>query len=305
MLIQNPPVEMTAGLWMLGTNEYPVYLVKDGDQAAIFEGGVGVCGPIVAEQLASIGVGADCVKQVLVTHAHPDHVMAIPAFRKMFGGVTICASEVAAQTLCNEKAVGFFSKIDGQLTEALIKAGSAAERHRPEPLAEPRIPVDRILRHGETVAVGEVAFEVLATPGHSDCSLSFHLPGRGILVVSDATGFYIPRGGFFWPCYFADYGAYIESLRMLAGLDAEFLCLSHNAAIKGGEDVKAFFDAAIAATESCHKRILEQTEAGKCSEMIGNELGSEVYAQTQLLSERFFQKNCALLVKESLKFADK
>ena len=98
---------------MLGTSEYPVYLVKSGDEAAIFEGGVGACGPLVAEQLAVSGVSADSVKQVLITHAHPDHVMAVPAFREMFPNVAICASEIAAATLSVEKAVGFFSKIDG------------------------------------------------------------------------------------------------------------------------------------------------------------------------------------------------
>lgn len=28
MLIQNPPVEIAEGLWMLGTTAYPIYLVR-------------------------------------------------------------------------------------------------------------------------------------------------------------------------------------------------------------------------------------------------------------------------------------
>lgn len=304
MLIKDPPAELADGVWMLGTNEYPVFLVISGDEGAIFEGGVGAVGPVVAEQLAGLDIAAGIVGQVIITHAHPDHVMAVPAFRAMFEGVTVCASEIAAKTLSVEKAVGFFCKIDGMLTEALIKAGSITDKHRPEPLAENTIPVDRILAEGDTVAIGDLKFDCLATPGHSDCSLSFHEPTAGILIVSDATGFYLPDSDCFWPCYFTDYGAYLESIRRLAGLDAEIMCLSHNAVIKGREAVKAFFDAAIAATEGCHKRILAETEEGKCSEMIGNELGSEIYEKTQLMSEGFFQKNCALLVKESIKYAD-
>jgi glyoxylase-like metal-dependent hydrolase (beta-lactamase superfamily II) len=303
MLIKDPPAELADGVWMLGTNEYPVFLVISGDEGAIFEGGVGAVGPVVAEQLAGLDIAADIVKQVIITHAHPDHVMAVPAFRAMFEGVTVCASEIAAKTLSVEKAVGFFCKIDGMLTEALIKAGSITDKHRPEPLAENTIPVDRILAEGDTVAIGDLKFDCLATPGHSDCSLSFHEPTAGILIVSDATGFYLPDSDSFWPCYFTDYGAYLESIRRLAGLDAEIVCLSHNAVIKGHEAVRTFFEAAIAATETCHKRILAETEEGKCSEMIGNELGSEIYEKTQLMSEGFFQKNCALLVKESIKYA--
>ena len=304
MLIKDPPAELADGLWMLGTNEYPVFLVTSGDEGAIFEGGVGAVGPVVAEQLAGLDIAADIVKQIIITHAHPDHVMAVPGFRAMFDGVTVCASKTAAETLSVEKAIGYFAKIDGVLTEALIKAGSITDKHRPEPLAENKIPVDRILAEGDTVAVGGLKFDCLATPGHSDCSLSFHEPTAGILIISDATGFYLPDSDYFWPCYFADYGAYLESIRRLAGLDAEIVCLSHNAVIKGRDAVKAYFDGAIAGTTAWHERILAGTEEGKCSEMIGNELGSEVYEKTQLMSEGFFQKNCALLVKLSIKYAE-
>lgn len=304
MLIKNPPVELTDGLWMLGTNEYPVFLAISQGEGAIFEGGVGAVGPVVAEQLAGLDIEPDCVKQVVITHAHPDHVMAVPAFRAICGGVTVCASEAAAATLSVEKAIGFFGKVDAMLTEALIKAGSIEEKHRPEPLAENKIPVDRILADGDCVTVGDLKFDCLATPGHSDCSLSFHEPAAGILIISDATGFYLPDSDYFWPCYFTDYGAYLESIKRLAALDGEILCLSHNAAIKGREAVKTYFDGAIAATEGWHERILAETEEGKCSEMIGNELGSEIYEKTQLMSEGFFQKNCALLVKQSIKYAD-
>ncbi len=304
MLIKNPPVELADGVWMLGTNEYPVFLVISRNEGAIFEGGVGAVGPVVAEQLAGLGITGDCVKLIVVTHAHPDHVMAVPAFRAMFGGVRVCASKTAAETLSADKAVAYFAKTDGVLTEALIKAGSITGKHRPEPLKEKQIAVDRILSDGDTVTVGDMEFDCLATPGHSDCSLSFHEPKAGILIVSDATGYYLPDSGYFWPCYFGDYGAYLKSIRLLAALDAEILCLSHNAAIKGRDSVKIYFDGAIAATENWHRRILAEAKKGKCSEMIGNELGSEVYQKTQLMSENFFQKSCALLVKLSIKYAD-
>jgi len=304
MLIKDPPAELADGVWMLGTNEYPVFLVRCGGEGAIFEGGVGAVGPVVAEQLAVLDIGADCVKQIVITHAHPDHVMAVPAFRAMFDGLTVCASDTASKTLSVEKAVGFFCKIDGMLTEALIKAGSITDKHRPEHPAENKIPVDRILVDGDCVTVGDLKFDCLATPGHSDCSLSFHEPARAILIISDATGYYLPDSDYFWPCYFSDYGAYLKSIRRLAGLDAEILCLSHNAVIKGRDAVKTYFDGAIAATEAWHERILAESEQGKCSEMIGNELGSEIFEKTQLMSEGFFQKNCALLVKQSIEYAE-
>jgi len=303
MLIKDPPVEIAEGVRMLGTNEYPVFLVIDGDEGAIFEGGVGAAGPLVKEQLVGLDVPGDIVKQIIVTHAHPDHVMAVPAFREMFPEATVCASKAAAGTLAVEKAVGFFAKIDGMLTEALIKAGSIKDKHRPEPLTEKQIAVDKILADGDTLTVGRRKFDVLATPGHSDCSLSFHESATCLLIISDATGYYIPDRGYFWPNYFADYGAYIESIRQLAALDAETVCLSHNAVVKGAEAVKAYFDGAAAATEAYHERIVAETAAGKAPDEISRQLGIEIHEKTQLLDVKFFQKNCELLVKQSLKYS--
>ena len=37
MLIKDPPVQVTESLWMLGSNEYPLYLMRGEEEAAIFE----------------------------------------------------------------------------------------------------------------------------------------------------------------------------------------------------------------------------------------------------------------------------
>ena len=288
MLIRNPPVELAEGLWMLGTNEYPLFLVKGAGEAAIFEGGTGAMGQLVLEQMEQLGMAKALVKQLVVTHAHPDHVMAVPLFRQAFPGIAVLASDVAAKTLAAEKALAFFTKIDRALTDALLKAGRIADEHRPKPLAENRIAVDRIIEEGDAIAVDGFSFRVLETPGHSDCSLSFHDPARKILIISDATG------------YFVDYGTYLSSIEHLAVLRAETLCLSHNAVIKGAEDVKAYFAAALAATKAYHDRIVAEARTGKPARGIAEALGAEIHEKTQLLPLGFFQKNCALLVKQSL-----
>ncbi len=146
MLVQNPPVAMFDDFWMLGTKEYPLYLAKDGGEAALFEGGVGAVGKLLPQQLEALGVPGDSVRQVVVTHAHPDHVMAIPLFRALFPGVRVAASSVAAQTLAAEKAIAAFRDIDEALTGFLLRSRSIREEHRPEPLAEKKIAVDRLLK---------------------------------------------------------------------------------------------------------------------------------------------------------------
>lgn len=302
MLITNPPVEIVQGLWMLGTAEYPLFLFRDARDAALFEGGTGAMGPVLIEQMAKLAIPNESVKQAVITHAHPDHVMAVPFFRQMFPGVSILASAAAAKTLAVEKAMAFFGQVDEAITSSLRKAGRIADEHRPAPLAEKRIAVDHLLKDGDKIAVGTTwVFEAIETPGHSDCSLSFYDRNRKVLLISDATGYYLPDAHAWWPNYFADYGAYLRSMGRLAGLEAEVLCLSHNAVVCGVGEIRSYFQGAIAATRDYHHRILDETKGGKTVRQIAEALGAEVHQRTQLLPLDFFQKNCGVLVKQSLR----
>ena len=308
MLIQKPPAELGGHLWMLGTAAYPVYLIRAEAEGAVVEGGISALGPLLEQQLAELGVvlppagsGPGYIRQVVITHAHPDHVMAIPRLRELFPGVTVAASAAAAATLAMDKAVAFFRQVDTALSGALQKNGMIAAPPPAPALAENRIAVDRVVGEGDTIDVGPLQYKVLATPGHSDCSISLHDAAHGVLVISDATGYYLPSADGWWPNYFSDYAAYVDSIERLATLDAEILCLSHNGALCGRDEVRAYFAGALAATRQYHQRIVAETKAGKPLRQIAAELGGEIHQKTPLLPLDFFQKNCGLLVKQSLK----
>ena len=305
MKITNPPTRITDELWMLGTAQYPLYCFQNGAESLVFEGGTGAMGPLLSEQMAAAGIDVGSVKQLVVTHGHPDHVMAVPGLRKQLPSVEVLASAIAANTLLAEKAIVFFGKVDHALTESLLVAGAITEAHRPAPLAESTIAIDRVIKEGDVISVGEASFRVLETPGHSDCSLSFFEADRGILVISDVTGYYLPAQDSWWPNYFTGYGSYLESIKRVAGLNAEVLCLSHNAAITGSEEIGSYFEGAIAATEAYHRRIVDAINGGTSAEALAEQLAGEIHEKVGLLPPVFFQKNCALLIKQSLKHEDK
>ncbi|HPA21015.1 MAG TPA: MBL fold metallo-hydrolase [Verrucomicrobiae bacterium] len=304
MMIENPPAEVSGDVLMLGTSPYPVYLLKGEGAGVLVEGTIGAMGPMVAEQLEKFGVPLGYVRRVLVTHAHPDHVMALPMFRNLFPGAIFTASELAAKTLQVEKAVGFFAKIDGMLTESLLKSGVIGERHRPTASVGATIPIDETVVEGDTIETAGLSLKVMATPGHSDCSTSFFEPGRRILVSADVTPYYISAHDYWWPNYFTGYAAYVASMERMAALDAEVVCLGHTATIRGADEAKGFFQRAMAATEAYHGRIVSEAKAGRPAADIANGLADEVFEKLPpLLPLDFFQKNCGLLVKQSLKHA--
>lgn len=302
MLINNPPVEIIDNLFMLGVSAYPSFLFKGGNEGLMFEGATGAVGLLTIQQLNDLGLGGNFVRRLVVTHAHPDHVMAIPVYKKMNKDIRVLASESAAQALASEQAISVFCDIDRTLTESLGKMGAITAEHQPEPLSEMKIVVDEIIKEGDTIAVGdEASFSVIETPGHSYCSLSFYEAFRKILIISDATGYYVPENKYWWPNYFADYGKYIKSMERLAKYDTEILCLSHNCAIQGAGEIRDYFTGVISATKEYHERIIDEIKGGKDPRRLAGELGSEVYEKTQLMPVEFFQKNCGILIKRSLK----
>jgi hypothetical protein len=111
----------------------------------------------------------------------------------------------------------------------------------------------------------------------------------------------MPTAETWWPNYFSGYAAYLHSLDRLAGLEAEVLCLSHNGALRGAEAIHAYFAGAIATTRQYHDRIVAEAKAGKAVRQIAETLGDEIHRQVPLLPLDFFQKNCGLLVKQSLR----
>jgi glyoxylase-like metal-dependent hydrolase (beta-lactamase superfamily II) len=297
MLIQNPPVEVGGGVWMLGTTAYPVYLVRGAHEGIIIEGGISAIGSMLVRQLADLGIGPEFVRTAVVTHAHPDHVMAVPRLRQTFPGIRVVASAPAAAALSSEKALAFFRQIDSLITSAL-----AAEPASPT-MAEDRIAVEQVVKEGDSIPVDGSSWTVLETPGHSDCSISLHNADARVLVISDASGYYMPDAQTWWPNFFSGYAAYLRSLERLAGLDAEVLCLSHNGSLRGADAIRSYFAGAIASTKQYHDRIVADAKAGQTVRQIAEMLGAEIHAQLQTLPLDFFQKNCGLMVKQSLRHA--
>ncbi len=78
-------------------------------------------------------------------------------------------------------------------------------------------PATRILRDGEVIDLGDRAFEVVHTPGHSPGGIALWERKTGTLLSGDI----IYDGPLIDDCYHSDLGDYEKSLRRLAGLSAE------------------------------------------------------------------------------------
>lgn len=102
------------------------------------------------------------LKQIVITHAHLDHIAGAQQLKVLTG----------APILYNQRDLPLVALMDVQASWFDIPT--------PEVLAP-----DADLLHGATVGVTGIAATVLHTPGHTEGSLCLHIPEQSLLLAGD------------------------------------------------------------------------------------------------------------------------
>ncbi len=246
--------QVEPGFHVLGAREVPSYLL-DAERPVLFDAGFTCLGGFYERDVRSILDGRR-PHMLLLTHVHFDHCGAVSRLKRAFPDMRVAASPRAAEIVRSPKAVSLIRLLNEQATE--LGRGMNVEGLDEDPFQP--FEVDVILEHGDTVDLGGGRrLSVIATPGHTRDFLSYHEPGSGLLVASEAAGC-ADSTGYIFTEFLVDYADYVRSLERLTSLEPRILCQGHFF-VYTGEDAGSFLDRSLVAARSFRAWVEELLEA--------------------------------------------
>lgn len=209
-----PPVRIHGNTYLVGTCGISAILIAGSDGHIVIDGGTEVGADVIARNIRRLGFRVEDVKILLHSHEHFDHVGGIGRLQQLSG----------AQLMASPAAAAVFQ------TGAAGPGDPQAGMHKPFGSAR----VDRNVRDGETVRLGNLGLVAVATPGHTPGALSWHWGScdGGVcrrIVYADSLS-PVSRDDY----RFSDHPAYVEAYRAglskLAALECDILLTPHPSA---------------------------------------------------------------------------
>ena len=171
------------GLWLLGTQESCVYLLEGTKTSVLISAGMPYILPDLFRQMASRGMTPEKIEQIVILHAHFDHVGVVPYLKRNRPDMKIYASARGWEVLTNPRAVSvineFSEKVRRRMKGSEDSLAGLDWAWRDDVKGE-------TLAQGDRLDLGGRQLQFFETPGHSSCSISAWVPGLNILFPSDA-----------------------------------------------------------------------------------------------------------------------
>ena len=235
-----------------------VYLIKGEGGYVLVDAGSSVPGAIeaVGEQLKALHVDFPDIKQIVVTHLHPDHYGLSGAIRERSGGVIVTHERTRENLRARAHGRGpaswgndEWARKHGldpeeeqrfwrdQMTEMSRRGNGRPDMgmgsFHPPAMAEPDVTV----QGGETIEFVSRRFEVIFTPGHSPDHICLYDRERKVLFTGDHILPVITPHVSYMPDSDTDpLGDYIAGLETLRVLDVEHTLPAHEFTISNLEE---------------------------------------------------------------------
>jgi metallo-beta-lactamase class B len=142
------PVKIAGPLYFVGTRGLSSFLFVTSEGNILFNTGMPSSGPMIVESIKKLGFKPEDIKVIINGHAHSDHAGAF-AFMKEISGAQVAIMREDMQAIEDGGKDDFFYGWDWKV------------------MGFPPCKVDRILRDGDTIKMGDLLLTAHHTPGHT------------------------------------------------------------------------------------------------------------------------------------------
>jgi metallo-beta-lactamase class B len=139
------PVRIAGPLYFVGTSGLGVFLFTTPEGHILMNTGMPSSGPMIVESIRKLGFKPEDIKVMINGHAHIDHAGAFAFLKQLTGAqLAVMKDDVAA-----------------------MESGDANDFKYGNDFVYPAVKVDRVLRDGDKVRLGDVLLTAYHTPGHT------------------------------------------------------------------------------------------------------------------------------------------
>ena len=270
--------QMADGVYQIDTKPMGVesiiasYLVVGSGGTALIDPGFSCSVDANLDAIKALGIEADAIDYIVLTHSHIDHAGGVGALAQSAGRAKVAAHQRGAFYLKNSVKIG----------------GGGHMVFGPELMAdlgEPiDVPADRIevIGDGDVIDLGDKNLRVYYTPGHSGDHVSLLEESSGTLFPGDTACLHYPDLGHVLipagspPIYQTDH--ILSELSMLAGCDVRCVLTPHFG--PGKTEPAEFLSANINTVRSERDRIDAMFKRGMEFPQVVEQLRSEILEQS-------------------------
>ena len=155
-----------------------------GSRPCLIETGTATSAPVVVDALTSLGIGANDLASIVVTHIHLDHAGGVGDIAEAYPSARVVVQERGARHLADpERLVASARRVFGEAMDRLFGELRPTEVGR----------IDAIGESGRVDLGDGRHLEVFANPGHASHHIGLLDSQTADLYTGDAAGVYVPQ----------------------------------------------------------------------------------------------------------------
>ena len=139
------PTRIVGPVYFVGTKGLGAFLFTTSEGHILMNTGMPSSGPMMVDSIRRLGFKPEDIKVMITGHAHIDHAGAFAYFKEHFRAqMAVMKDDVAA-----------------------MESGDRDDFKYANDFVYPPVKVDRVLRDGDTIRMGDVLLTAYHTPGHT------------------------------------------------------------------------------------------------------------------------------------------